>query len=118
MPKNYESFDINGQKAFIKRSEIKRLKKADALIFDCDGVLIEVRESYNLTIMETIKDLTNQFLGFPVLNPRTIKEAIYFFRRSGGFNIDWDTVYATLMFVFCSLSPKNQKKILKSIKEG
>ncbi len=79
----------------------------EAIIFDIDGVLIDVIKSYNQTIIKTIEHiLTNNFninlIDFP------IEQLITKFRHTGGFNNDIDTTYSMILtIVYCKLINKN-----------
>ena len=64
--------------------------KYEAIIFDIDGVLIDVINSYNQTIIKTIQHILNtnfniRLVDFP------IEKLISKFRHTGGFNNDVDT---------------------------
>ncbi len=102
---------------YIKRDITEDLKDVDAAIFDCDGVLIDIRGSYNRAISKTatyiLEGLTGSF--FP---ERIITEDIIFnFRRSGGFNSDWDSCYSIIMFILFNLPEKMQRDIKSQIEE-
>ena len=56
------------------------MKSKDLLIFDMDGVLVDVSDSYRETIHQTVE----HFTGAPV-SPELIQE----FKNRGGFNDDW-----------------------------
>jgi HAD superfamily phosphatase len=83
-------------------------KEYEAIIFDIDGVLIDVINSYNQTIIKTIEHiLTNNFdislVDFP------IEKLISKFRHTGGFNNDIDTTYSMILtIVYCKLINKNE----------
>ncbi|MBC8515631.1 MAG: phosphatase, partial [Nitrosopumilus sp.] len=38
---------------YVDDSKIEILEKIDAVIFDCDGVLIDITKSYDLAIIQT-----------------------------------------------------------------
>lgn len=87
----------------VRRSSREALSKVDAVVFDCDGVLVDARESYDATIrvvVETmVEELTGVRLGLKSEMPRLISTV----RRTGGFNSDWDTTYALTLFSFVAL---------------
>jgi phosphoglycolate phosphatase-like HAD superfamily hydrolase len=117
MENEYLEMKINGDKSFIKLASLKQLREVDTIIFDCDGVLIDVRQSYNQTILETVAYVTQELIGFspPELS---LRETIFLFRKSGGFNIDWDTAYAILMILFSKSSKSFQMNFQKYAKEA
>jgi HAD superfamily hydrolase (TIGR01548 family) len=53
---------------------------ADVLVFDMDGVLVDVRESYRETIVQTVR----HFSGATIT-----RERIQEYKNSGGWNNDW-----------------------------
>ncbi len=46
---------------YIDGSVIDILKSSDGIIFDCDGVLIDITKSYDLTIIKTTKYVLENF---------------------------------------------------------
>lgn len=77
-------------------------KIPDSIVFDVDGVLLDVTKSYLYAIKQTAQYLINY------LDPschNIIKfltdDLIFRFRRSGRFNNDIDTTYAILASILC-----------------
>lgn len=50
------------------------------LVFDMDGVLVEVTESYRETIVQTVKHFTGQTIARPLIQD---------YKNQGGWNNDW-----------------------------
>jgi HAD superfamily hydrolase (TIGR01548 family) len=86
----------------------------DILIFDMDGVLIDVSRSYRETILRTVQIYLETCLGFEKgkRGPVT-KQDISLFKSAGGFNNDWDLTSGLLLFLLSisgfPLSPKKRK---------
>ena len=59
----------------------------DLLIFDMDGVLVEVSESYRETIQQTVHHFTGQ---------RIARETIQEWKNQGGWNDDWALSHALI----------------------
>jgi HAD superfamily phosphatase len=51
------------------------------LVFDMDGVLVDVSESYRATIVQTVEDFTGKRIG---------RELIQDYKNQGGWNDDWE----------------------------
>ncbi len=51
------------------------------IVFDIDGVLVDVSDSYRATIIQTVEDFTGK---------RISRELIQEFKNQGGWNDDWD----------------------------
>ncbi len=60
---------------------LDKIMPSEALIFDMDGVLVDVRESYRTAIKETAEYFTNDEVPY---------EEIQEFKNRGGLNNDWD----------------------------
>ena len=63
MLENYLEFKLNGEKAYIKKDNLNQMKKINGIVFDCDGVLINIKESYNRTIKEVVVYLIEGLIG-------------------------------------------------------
>ena len=72
------------------------LISADGIIFDCDGVLIDITKSYDLTIDRTVKYILENFSQ--ITNSIKIDSKIIDgFKSSGGFNDEVDLTYASIL---------------------
>ncbi len=89
--------------AYVKRDIINKLLEVDAAIFDCDGVLIDARNSYNRAIAKTASYIIEGLTGVRFPEEMVTDEVIIAFKRGGGFNSDWDLAYAIIMFTLCNL---------------
>jgi len=72
-----------------------KIKQIDTIIFDCDGVLIDIKKSYDLAI----KKVTEYFLkevGITKSLPIT-SDIIEDFKSTGGFNDEVDLTYASIL---------------------
>ena len=78
----------------------------DSIIFDCDGVLIDVTESYDTTINKTISYVLKEIAGIIVDMPLT-NEMLLKFKSTGGFNDEIDITYAGIL---CFITAKKFKK--------
>lgn len=98
----YTEVTTEGGRAYIRSDGRDALASVDALVFDCDGVLIDVRPSYDMAISRTVRYLLSK-LFYRDFSPMATRRIIYRFRQSGGFNNDWDTVCALLLGTFVQL---------------
>ena len=72
----------------------------DILIFDMDGVLIDVSRSYRKTIQRTIQIYLETCLGFERKRGDWVTdEEISLFKSAGGFNSDWDVTSGFLLYL-------------------
>ena len=115
MSEKYIRFENVGKEAYIRKDALKQLKKVNAAIFDCDGVLLDIRESCNRTIIETVAYIIEELTGFAFPKNIISKETIYLFKKSGGYNNDWDLAYAILMFLLYKLPKKARNALVESL---
>ncbi|MFM7796908.1 MAG: phosphatase, partial [Candidatus Nitrosotenuis sp.] len=79
----------------IKKDSLNTLKKIDAIIFDCDGVLVDVSKSYDLAIKNTTKHVLDKFQGIRSIS--ISPQIISGFKATGGFNDEVDVTYASIL---------------------
>jgi HAD superfamily hydrolase (TIGR01548 family) len=92
----------------------------DILVFDMDGVLIDVSESYRKTIAKTVQTYLETCLGFKKGSvPLITGEHIASFKVAGGFNNDWDLTCGLLLFLLSisGFPPLSRRKSFVSIEE-
>jgi len=68
----------------------------DSIIFDCDGVLIDVTKSYDTTINKTISYVLKEIANITVDTPLT-SEILLRFKSTGGFNDEIDITYSGIL---------------------
>jgi len=83
---------------YVDNSILQTIKKSDGIIFDCDGVLIDVTKSYDLTIIKTtqyvLENIAKITDGIPVDS-----QIIDGFKSTGGFNDEVDLTYAVILSI-------------------
>jgi HAD superfamily phosphatase len=91
----------------------------DCVLFDIDGVLVDVRKSYNATIKKTAEYML-KFITGRSFRTLVTDQIILKFRQSGGFNNDTDTSYAIMLAILAN-PPKNisqGRKFLAKVAEN
>ena len=78
----------------------------DSIIFDCDGVLIDVTKSYDTTINKTISYVLKEIANITVDTPLT-NEILLRFKSTGGFNDEIDITYSGIL---CFIAAKKLTK--------
>ncbi len=106
----YLNLKSNNEKILIKKNSLRKISKIDAIIFDCDGVLIDVRQSYYKATIETINYIINNLTNSKI-DGLVTNEIIHLFKKSGGYNNEWDISYAITLFIIL----KFPKEVLKEI---
>ena len=83
-----------------------KVDEFDSIIFDCDGVLIDVTNSYDTTINKTISYVLKEIADIAVDMPLT-NELLLKFKSTGGFNDEIDITYSG---VLCYIASKKLNK--------
>ncbi len=97
---------------YVDDSKIKILNELDAIIFDCDGVLIDITKSYDLAIIKTTQYVLKNFAKID--NPINVDfKIIDGFKSTGGFNDEVDLTYAAIIsLVAANLLKKDQNSFI------
>jgi len=77
---------------------LELLPRIDTLVFDIDGVLIDVRNSYRNAICKTVQYYFKEILKFKGSQQLILPEETKYFKMAGGFNNDWDLTSAVILF--------------------
>jgi phosphoglycolate phosphatase-like HAD superfamily hydrolase len=91
----------------------------DCALFDVDGVLVDVRKSYNSAIKKATEFMLGRLAGKPMRGLVTDR-IILKFRQSGGFNNDADTTYAIALATLSNPSKNltQARKFLLTVAEN
>ncbi|MGV7226594.1 MAG: phosphatase [Nitrosopumilus sp.] len=81
---------------YVDDSKIEILNEMDAVIFDCDGVLIDITKSYDLVIIKTTQYVLENFAKINDAIDIDFK-IIDGFKSTGGFNDEVDLTYAAII---------------------
>ncbi len=97
---------------------MRRCFHINYIIFDIDGVLIDVKKSYNEAIKNTVQFVVRNLINRDLKDLVTDK-IILKFRQTGGFNNDADTSYAISLALLShqDLQNANLEKFLIEVAE-
>lgn len=97
---------------------LRRCFHIDYIIFDIDGVLIDVKKSYNEAIKNTVQFVVRNLIKKDLKDLIT-DQIILKFRQTGGFNNDTDTSYAIILALlsYQDLQNANLEKFLIDVAE-
>ena len=92
------------------------LKGVDSIIFDCDGVLVDITKSYDITIQKTVQYVAKDLgeIHYPIHVDSVIIDQ---FKATGGFNDEIDLTYAIILSVITAdkISKNYRDFILKDL---
>lgn len=78
----------------------------EVIIFDVDGVLVDVRESYQRTVLETVRHFTGKRVG---------RRELHEWKNRSGFNDDWTLTHAWINKLGAHFSYEEVKKQFESL---
>ncbi|MBN1683070.1 hypothetical protein JW865_05920 [Candidatus Bathyarchaeota archaeon] len=92
---------------YLRKNSLEKIKKASAIIFDCDGVLIDIQNSYEKAVSTSVSKILFDLARVSVDSFEFENEVNFAFKNTGGFNNDWSLVYAFLIYLV-SLLPESR----------
>lgn len=111
----YDEAWMDSGVVMVRKECAAAFQRVDAVIFDCDGVLIDVRESYTRAILESVAYFTRELFGFDLHETPSLMKILHIFKMSGGFNNEWDIVYSLLLHLFNRLSKKLRGQFVEQL---
>jgi phosphoglycolate phosphatase-like HAD superfamily hydrolase len=93
--------------SYIRKDRLSEIASIDLTVFDCDGVLLDVRRSYNKAVTKTTIMIVEAFTG------TTLPEALFDgplnfkYKLTGGFNNDWTHTYAYIMRILAEIDEES-----------
>ena len=113
---NYIEIENSNGTIYIREDKIADLAKVDAIVFNCDGVLLDVRNAYNVAIAATTRRIIEGLTGTVI--PESIFDSSlnHAYKRTGGFNNDWSHAYAVIMRILAEM-PEDELAELNKLAE-
>lgn len=100
----YIEFSSPAGICYLRKDCVKKLAEVDVAIFDCDGVLLDVRDSYRGAVAETVSILLEALTGSRVDSSIFGNDLFFDFKKTGSFNNDWDITYSYILGALATLS--------------
>lgn len=101
--KDYLEFETPDGVCYLREDRVTWLAEVDVAVFDCDGVLLDIRESYWRAAAETAAIILEALTGSKINAGVFSREVNFAFKKTGGFNNDWSLTYAYVMAGLCTL---------------
>ena len=97
----------------------EKLNDVDSVIFDCDGVLIDITNSYDLAIQRITSYILKEIGNITNFDPVT-SEIIDGFKATGGFNDEVDLTYAAILSLTAAnkLNKRGKKFVFEVIENA
>jgi HAD superfamily phosphatase len=121
LPENPQSEETEGyerinQKVWLRTEQAPMIAHIDCVIFDIDGVIIDVSNSFRVAISQTVQLYCVRTAGFTGDEVLLLPSETQLFKLAGGFNNDWDLSAAAILFYLTKAEIQNTKdtRALKS----
>ena len=88
---------LKERKVIIRKDIHSLLSEIDTLVFDIDGVLVDVNASFLQTIIDTVQYYFNRIVKLPRDALLMERKSIECFKMVGGFNDDWELAAAAIL---------------------
>ena len=99
----YKRLRLNDNAALVRLSSVDCLRLTDAVIFDCDGVLIDTRDSYDRAIEVTLAYFLSSIFGLKLGPTFPTQQLVETLRGTGHYNNAIDAAAAILVGIAGSL---------------
>lgn len=115
---DYLEVDVPSGKAWVLSKRVNDVKKIDAIFFDCDGVLIDVRNSYDTAIEKTVNFLAKNLMDVNLPKSLPLQRVILELKRNGGFNNDWSISYVILLAIYIYIVDNEDGTIIEEMSKN
>ena len=96
---------------YIRKDRLSDIAKIDMTVFDCDGVLLDVRRSYNKAVAKTTIMIIDAFTDTKLPEEMFDGPLNFKYKITGGFNNDWTHTYAYIMRILAEAGEEGLKEI-------
>ena len=100
--------------SYVRSDRVGDLREVDVVVLDCDGVLLDVRESYSRTVARVTGIIVDALTGCTLPEGLLDGRLNYAYKRTGRFNNDWSLTYALVIRILSEL-PEWQLKELDGV---
>ncbi|MEA1939209.1 MAG: HAD-IA family hydrolase [Candidatus Caldatribacteriota bacterium] len=102
----------------LNKKFLDRISQVDTLVFDIDGVLMDVRDSFREAVCRTVQFYFKEILHFQGSQNLINSEEVKYFKMAGGFNNDWNLTSAVVLFYLMKARENNLKDMDKLRSRG
>lgn len=98
----------------VRRDSQDLFEQADTVLFDIDGVLIDVRGSFREVVRETVQFYIKKKYDIDSREKLIDREDITLLKMTGGFNNDWDLTEALLAYYIRKMVKTGIRELLEA----
>lgn len=96
---------------YLRKDRLSKIAAIDMTVFDCDGVLLDVRRSYNKAVTKTTIMIIEAFTGTKLPEEMFDGPLNFKYKITGGFNNDWTHTYAYIMRILAEACEEDLEEI-------
>lgn len=96
---------------YIRKDRLSEIAEVYTTVFDCDGVLLDVRRSYNKAVAQTTITIIEAFTGTRLPEEIFDGPLNFKYKTTGGFNNDWTHTYAYIMRILAEAGAEGLMEI-------
>ena len=111
IPQKFKEIFLFQKNVIVKKAVLDSISKIDTIVFDIDGVLIDVQDSFRNAICQTVQSYFKKILKFDGKQRLIHPEEIAYFKMAGGFNNDWELTSAVILFYLWKSEKGSTKNI-------
>ncbi|MDW8084015.1 MAG: HAD family hydrolase [Candidatus Caldarchaeum sp.] len=115
--KLYLEYRTRGSLCYVKYSSFEKISKTVGAIFDCDGVLIDEKTSYDKVIKEVTSILVEILTGYKFDEQSLPTQTIYDIRAVGSFNNDANTIQLLVEWLVSKITAEISPKVRQRLEE-
>lgn len=101
------------EKLKILKESLDGLSRVETIIFDIDGVLIDVSRSFRVAISKTLQTFFSKHMGLKGKTLLVKPSETVLFKNAGGFNNDWELTEAAVFFYLFKYFKTGSKDFLE-----
>jgi len=95
----------------IRKDVLSSLLEVDTIIFDIDGVLVDVSASYHQSVIDTVQYYFLNIINISGKEKLVDRQIINSFKLLGGFNDDWELTAAAVLYYLWKMKKYNLKTL-------
>jgi phosphoglycolate phosphatase-like HAD superfamily hydrolase len=111
MSQEYIVYEEGAGSSYVRSDRVEDLREVDVVVFDCDGVLLDIRESYSKTVARVTGIIVEALTGCTLPEDFFDGKLNYSYKRTGGFNNDWSLTYALVMRILAEMPERQLKEL-------
>jgi HAD superfamily hydrolase (TIGR01548 family) len=108
---------LQKQNILVKKDKFPILDNIDVIIFDVDGVLVNVSDSFHKSAIDTVQYYFSNIIKISGKEELVDRQLINSFKLAGGFNDDWELTAAAILYYLWKMK-QSKLNTLEELKDS